>query len=202
MKKSFLLYVALAVLLAVGTADAQQNAKEFLKKKHASVIKILKKENRTPSKAEARNLQLFKTLDELLDYNALSREALRDHWAGLSSTQQTEFVDLLKQLVERNYRKNLESTLDYDIRYLNQTAQSDETIVHTVARSKKNRRAPEIRIDYTLKKNQGAWRVVDVITDGVSLIRNYRNQFNRIINRDGWDELLKRMRKRIKSGTE
>lgn len=199
MKNVFLINLAFVFFIAVGIADAQQNAKEFLKNKHASVLKILKKSARPSSKATGPDPQLFKTLDALLDYNALSREALKDHWAGLTSTQQTEFVDLLKQLVERNYRKNLESTLNYDIRYLDESTQSEETIVHTVARSKKNRRAPEIRIDYTLIKNQGVWRVVDVITDGVSLIRNYRNQFNRIINRGGWDELLNRMRKRIES---
>lgn len=202
MRKALLINLTLVSIIAVGNVAAQQNAKEFLKTKHASVIKILKKSTRTPSKSDGQNPKLFQTLDELLDYDALSREALKDHWATLTSTQQTEFVGLLKQLVERNYQKNLESTLDYDIRYLNESTQSDGTVVHTVARSKKNRRAPEISIDYTLKKNGGTWQVVDVITDGVSLVSNYRNQFNRIINRDGWDELLKRMRKRIESGND
>ncbi|MBN1655257.1 MAG: ABC transporter substrate-binding protein [Deltaproteobacteria bacterium] len=200
--KKCLFFTIITTLLITGSVDAQQNAKDFLKRKHEAVVSILRRSTRAANQTGERNIQLFNTLDELLDYDAVSREALRDHWSELNATKQGEFVALLKQLVESNYRRNLESTLEYDIRYIDESDRTTGTVVRTVARSKKNRRAPEIHIDYTLKKTNKDWRVVDVVTDGVSLVSNYRNQFNRIINRDGWDELLKRMRKRIESGIE
>ncbi len=69
--------------------------------------------------------------------------------------------------------------------------------VRTLASSASNRRDPAVSIDYQMMKVGNTWRVFDISTDGVSLVRNYRTQFNRIIERDGWDALIARMRDRL-----
>jgi phospholipid transport system substrate-binding protein len=51
-----------------------------------------------------------------------------------------------------------------------------------------------------MQRTDGQWRVVDVATDGVSMVDNYRSQFNRIIVREGWDELISRMQRRLEEG--
>ncbi len=200
--QAILLVLALAALVLGPTrpAAAQQSALAFLKKRHSAVIQILRKPASSPQTTERRNRELNSALGSLLDFEELSKRALRDHWEGVQKTQREEFVSLLKDLVERNYQKNLESTLDYDVRYDGESPGPDTVVVHTVARSKKRRRAPAIAIDYTLRRAGDGWKVFDVVTDGVSLVRNYRNQFNRIIRRHGWDELIRRMRKRLASG--
>ncbi len=67
----------------------------------------------------------------------------------------------------------------------------------TSARSRTQRRQPPVEIEYTLRRDGRRWRVVDVTTDGVSMVRNYRDQFGRIIARDGWAELIARMERRL-----
>ena len=194
--------LALAVCFSAGPVIAQKNAMDFLKKRHEEVIQILSRTARTEAKITERNHQLNRALEDLLDFDELSRRSLRDHWEGLSQAQRDEFTTLLRSLVERSYQKNLESTLDYEIRYEREEADSNGVVVHTVAHSKKKRRAPEVEIDYKLRKTEADWKVFDVTTDGVSLIDNYRNQFNRIIRRHGWNELIARMQKRLTTGSD
>ena len=80
-------------------------------------------------------------------------------------------------------------------------AQGDSVIVRTEARSRTNRRAPVVAIDYRLHQLNGNWRVIDISTDGSSLVESYRRQFRRIIRREGWDGLLNRMRARLEGGS-
>jgi phospholipid transport system substrate-binding protein len=199
--RSILAGIAIYAMLAAGSVYAQQGARTFLKKRHDSVAAILRKPVKTDAARENRNAELDRILGTLLDFDELSRRTLRDHWKGLAEAQRTEFSKLFVNLIERSYRKNLESTLDYAIRYEGESPGPGGVVVHTVARSKKNRRAPEIVIDYALGKSDGGWKVFDVTTDGVSLVDNYRNQFNRIIKRKGWEGLIAKMRARLESGS-
>jgi len=144
-----------------------------------------------------RRARLTEALGALLDYTELSRRALGEHEARATPAQRTEFVNLLRQLVERSYQKNLESTATYEVRYVGATAAGGAVTVRTIAKSRTNGRAPEVSIDYTLHQVGGEWRVFDIATDGVSLVRNYRAQFHRLVSRDGFDALLAKMRERL-----
>lgn len=192
--------VLLTVLMGLGTfglgsAQAAPDAAQFLKGRHATVEKILKR-----GKSEARESALTAELSQLLDYAELSKRALRDHWGTLDDAQKAEFSRLLTQLVERSYQQNLESTLEFKVSYSAPQKRGDEVLVQTVARSTKNRRAPEVMIDYALVPVATAWRVCDIVTDGVSLVANYRSQFNRIIKKHGFDGLIERMKKKLAQG--
>ncbi len=136
-------------------------------------------------------------LGDLLDYESLSRAALATHWEAQTPAQRQEFVTLLRQLVERSYRANLQRTLSFDVRYERATAQGDGVRVETLARSRENRRAPAVEIDYQLERHGRSWKVVNLVTDGQDLVANYRTQFHRIIEREGWDGLIRRMRERL-----
>jgi phospholipid transport system substrate-binding protein len=194
-----------AALLLVGAATpalafaAPQGASSFIEHQHQTVREILQRKSANADQDAARKRDLASALQGLLDFEELSRRALVDHWTTLTPTQQQEFVSLLRQLVERNYQRNMESTLDFQITYSDEIKGGDGIVVQTVARSRKNRRAPEVSIDYTLVAKDSGYRVFDVVTDGVSLVTNYRTQFNRIIRKDGWDKLIERMRARLSS---
>lgn len=186
----------------VGAAVAQSapaDAEAFLRERHTTVERIISRPARTDSDRSRRQAEVNAALRDLLDYNTLASAALVDHWPALTPAQRTEFVELLRQLVERSYSRNLESTHNYTIRYTNTDVRPAASVVHTLARSRSNGRAPEIAIDYELRQTAGVWKVTDVITDGVSLVRNYRSQFHRIVQRDGWDALIRRMRERLAS---
>lgn len=196
-----LLWLCLAALSAFGTTSAWAGAPDathFLKDRHAKVEKILKRND-----SKARASALTAELSHLLDYQELSKRALRDHWDTLDAAKQAEFSALLTQLVERSYQQNLESTLEFKVSYSPAQKRGDEVMVQTVARSTKNRRAPEVMIDYALipaGANAASWRVCDIVTDGVSLVANYRSQFNRIIKKHGFAGLIERMKKKLAQG--
>jgi phospholipid transport system substrate-binding protein len=192
--------LALAWMFTPSQAFAEEDALAFLQQRHEAVREILKDPATTEAESKARSERLEDALSGLIDYEGLSSRALRDHWATLSASDKKEFVDLLSNLVERNYQQNLESTLDFKVRYEGEEQAADGTVVHTLAQSRKSGRTPEVAIDYTLTRSGGSWKVFDITTDGVSLVTNYRSQFNRIIRQDGFDTLLHRMRKRLEAG--
>lgn len=186
-----------------GPAAPQAGAQGFLRARHDVVNRILRRPARTPADQARVRQELGRALADLLDYDELSRQSLASHWGQHSEAERREFVALLRQLVEQSYQHNLRSTLDFDIRYLSEDpAQGGAVVVRTTARSRTQRRAPQVAIDYTLKRAGTTWRVYDVTTDGVSLVRNYRAQFNRIIQREGWPALIQRMRSRLEAGSE
>lgn len=185
----------------VSTAAAQTGpATRYLRQRNDEVNRILRREASTDAARAQRSQEVTRILSDLLDYEELSRRALGTHWDAHTEAERREFVDLLRQLVERNYEANLERVLDFEVSYTAETAGADGTVVTTQARSRTERRQPPVEITYTLHLQGTSWRVFDVVTDGVSLVRNYRNQFNRIITEHGWPELIRRMRDRLARG--
>jgi phospholipid transport system substrate-binding protein len=187
--------VALASLPTVALAQSGP-AGRYLAGRHDEVKRILARGGSGGS------AQVTQIISGLLDFSGVSEAALGDHWDERSAAERTEFVALLRTLVERNYQNQLESTQAYQITYGDEAARGSLVVVATSARSTENRRAPEVSIDYHMKREGNRWIVEDVITDGVSMVRNYRSQFDRIIRRDGWDGLLERMRSRVAQDDE
>ncbi len=176
-------------------APATPDAQRFLEARHQQVNRLL----RQPPN-EARNRQLEQLLDGLLDYQALAQQALANHWEERTPAERQQFSDLLHELVSRSYKDNLQRTMSFEVQYLGEDTRGDSVVVHTRARSRENRRAQPVEIDYVMRRDPSGWRVLDVATDGVSLVDNYRSQFNRIIDREGFDGLLRRMQSRIQNG--
>lgn len=172
-------------------------ATRYLRSRNEEANRVLQRPATTDAARAARSQEVTRILSDLLDFQELSRRALGTHWDGLTEAQRTEFAGLLQQLVERNYQANLERVLDFDISYTTEQQTADGTTVTTSARSRTERRQPPVEIAYTLHLQGTTWRVFDVVTDGVSLVRNYRNQFNRVITEHNFEELLRRMRERL-----
>ena len=197
MRRISALFVTLLCLAVLGDTPAfapPSAAQRALEQNQTRFERVL----RRPA-GPAREREISTLIEGLLDYQELSRRALEAHWAGLTEAQRTEFVDLLKQLVARSYRSNLDRTLQYAVNYESAEAQTGGSVlVRTEARDTNNRRAPAVSIDYTMHQVGGAWRVFDLtIDDGLSMVQNYRRQFDRIVRRDGFDGLLGKMRERL-----
>ncbi len=184
-----------------GAASAQSGpASRFLKQRHDEVMRIIRRPAATDPLRQRRTQDVTRILSELLDYEQLSRRALGAHWETRTPEQRQRFVDLLRQLVERNYETNLQNLTDFEVAYTAEGAVADGTTVTTEARSTTERRRPPVEIVYSMRLDGTAWRVFDVNTDGVSLVRTYYTQFNRIITANGWDELIRRMEQRLAGG--
>ncbi len=196
MKKSLLVGSLVAVLGLSGTVFAGgETALEFVKARQSELTALVKKGN-----ASENQKKIEAVFDTILDYDALAQGSLRGHWDDRTPAERREFQDVLKQLVQRAYRRNLDRTLDYDVTFGGAQQQAGDSVVSTVAQNRKNAREEPISIDYDVHKIGGAWKIDDIVTEGSSLVANYQQQFNRIIKKDGFAELMRRMKKRLASG--
>jgi phospholipid transport system substrate-binding protein len=140
------------------------------------------------------------TLDEVLDHPAIAEASLGSEWANRTDAEKAQFSDLLKQLVRRNYERNIKKTIGYNIEYIGETEKNARVVVATKAVSKTDKRADPVEIEYTLAQKDGKWRIQDIKTDGVSLVSSYRSQFTKIIKKDGFPTLIQKMKDKIAKG--
>lgn len=190
-RRHFLTLALCSLVLATAPLAFAASAEEFVKTKQAELTKLVK---------QGKETEVDKVFDQVLDYRVLAEAALGEHWAGRTDAERAEFTSLLSKLVRASYRKNLKNTLGYDVTYKGVEKGKDGEIVRTVAKSTKDARQEPLSIDYVVSGSGGSQRIVDVVTEGSSMVGNYRSSFNRIMKKGGFPEVLKRMRKKAESG--
>jgi phospholipid transport system substrate-binding protein len=122
----------------------------------------------------------------------MAKRSLATHWRDRTQKEREEFVNLFADLLEQSYHKKLESYTDQEIIYAKEQIEDKFGLVATKIVSQKENL--DIPIDYKLMRQDGQWRVYDVVIEGVSLVSNYRGQFNRIIQTSSYAELIRKMR--------
>jgi phospholipid transport system substrate-binding protein len=196
MKKILLLGSLVAALVASpGAFAGDETPLDFVKSRQTELGTLVKKGNAPEAKKKIEGV-----FDTILDYDSLAQGSLRENWDARTDAERREFQDVLKQLVQRAYRKNLDRTLDYDVSFQGVAPQDQSFVVRTVAQNRKNAREEPISIDYALHKVGADWKIHDIITEGSSLVQNYHQQFTRIIKKDGFGELMRRMKARLAKG--
>jgi phospholipid transport system substrate-binding protein len=143
-----------------------------------------------------RRAALRRIADDLFDFREVARRALAQHWRPLSEEQRAEFVRLFSDLLERAYMSKIELYSGEPIRY---TAEHVEGEFASVSTRLVTKQGAEVPIDYRMLKRGERWLVYDVIAEGVSLVSNYRTQFNSIIQTSSYAELVAKMRARIEA---
>ena len=131
-----------------------------------------------------------------LDYDELAKRSLSQHWDVITRPQRDDFVATLKELIEKNYVKQLRTNLEYEVAYKNESVTEGDATVSTVVKVRTKGKSTDTGIDYKMKQKGAKWMVYDVITDDVSMVKNYRSQFNKIITNESFDALVKKMKKR------
>jgi phospholipid transport system substrate-binding protein len=193
----FIVCLALLAAPAARAQTADGEGTRRVREANGAVQELLREKVEPGSAAENKLAgQVTRSVRDFLDIETLGQRALRDHWAKLGAGERRDFVELLRGLVEANYIRALRANLDYQVKYLGETAEGDQLLVKTEIVARRRGRPHTIGIDYVLTRERGSWRAFDVVTDGVGLVDNYRAQFNKIIARDGFAGLLDRMRKK------
>lgn len=191
-RRLFCLVCAVATFGFGATAWAQ-GPEAFVKAKQEELVTIL----RAGGPDEDKKVEaIFNTM---LDYDALAKLSLDKHWTEISDSDRAEFTAVLKKLVQRAYRKNIKKTLNYEISYKGEGPANKGQLVRTVARNKDKPREQPVSVDYVLHQVGGQWRIFDVVTEGSSMVMNYRNQFGRIIKKNGFAELLRKMKSKAET---
>lgn len=142
-------------------------------------------------KMPERRKQLRVVVDQVFDWQETGKRALGRHWPPLKPEQRQEFSALFAELVERSYVSKIETYSGEKILYTGEQAEGDLATSKTKLVTKSG---TEIPIDYRMQKAGDRWRVYDVLIEGVSLVGNYRTQFNRVIQQSGYDDLVKKMK--------
>ncbi len=169
-----------------------------LKKSNAALRKLFQK--KTPSwspEHDARRAEMRKIVSGFLDFEELARRALAQHWSEIAPKQQQDFVSVLRELIERNYIKQVHGQPDYKLHFDKEKVAGSEATVDATLHTENNGKKVEVAMEYKLLYKGNRWLVYDVITDEQSMLENYRAEFNKIINKESFDALLKRMKKRL-----
>jgi ABC-type transporter MlaC component len=200
---------AAAALAALGASvpghAAPEDAQAFVDHEHHHLEALLHE----PESA-ARDTKLHDALTLFVDYDELtlrafgepcppSEPACDDLWAKYDPGQRTEVRGLLEQLVRKNYQRNLLKTLDYDITYRGVRDSGGDTRVLTEAKNKLKPREAPVRVDYVVKQTANGPKVVDIITEGSSLTKNYYDQFRKKMNNpaEGYPNIVQKLREKI-----
>jgi phospholipid transport system substrate-binding protein len=187
------LSVALTALVAFGFSAVPASAgapTDQLRKQVDEVIRVLE-DPELKAKHTARRDAIRRIAGEVFDYNEMSRRALGTHWNARTPEERREFVALFADLIDRAYFSKIELYQGEKVRYGTETVDGEQATVKTAIIGKDGK---EIPVDYRMHQTNGRWAVYDVSVQGVSLVANYRTQFNRVVTTESYESLVQRLR--------
>ncbi|MBI3456797.1 MAG: ABC transporter substrate-binding protein [Candidatus Rokubacteria bacterium] len=190
--RGVLAVVATCVLVALAASARAGAPTDQLKSTTDRVLKLLQDpELKKPEKLRERRGQIRAIANEVFDWQETAKRALGRHWLPRTPQAREEFSQLFADLLERSYIGKIEAYTSERIIYAGEAIEGDLATVRTKLITKSD---TEIPIDYRMLRAGDRWRAYDVVIEGVSLVANYRSQFNRIITQSGFEDLLKRLK--------
>ncbi|TMA93570.1 MAG: ABC transporter substrate-binding protein [Deltaproteobacteria bacterium] len=144
-----------------------------------------------PAKLKERRDQLRQILFARFDFTEMAKRALGSNWRRRTPQEQEEFVRLFTDVLERTYAEIIESYTDEKIVYVNERIDGTYADVGSKILTSKGE---EYSINYKAHLISNEWKVYDVVAENISLVNNYRSQFNRVIANASYEELVRRLR--------
>ena len=188
----FGILMSVSLVLATGVRAWAGPPTEQLRTQVDRVLKTLEDpELRKETRARDRRAAVRRLADEIFDFNETARRSLGRHWLGRSAAEREEFVRLFGDLLERSYLTKIEIYGGEKVQYLGDVVDGDTATVKTKIVTKSG---TDIPIEYKMLKRTDRWVVYDVVIEGVSLVSNYRTQFNKIIQTSSFQELVRKMK--------
>ncbi len=184
--------VAMTLALAVAAPARAGLPTDQLKGSIQRVIQIIQDPGlKADTRAAERRDRIRSVADQIFDFGEIARRALARHWLPLSDPQRKEFVSLFSDLLERSYVARIEQYGGEKILYASERVDGD---VATVGTRIVTKTGTEVPVDYRMARRGDRWLVYDVNIEGVSLVSNYRTQFNKIIQTESFAELMRRLK--------
>jgi len=180
---------------ASGVAHAAEGPTAVVQQTADAVVAVLAEKSLT---ADRKREKIQDIVYAHFDFNTLSRLVLARNWKQLSAAQQGEFVEEFKKHLSITYGKNVES---YKNEHAVVTGDREESGGDWTVKTKIVRpSAADILVDYRLRKEDDGWKVIDVIIEGVSLVANFRSQFQEIVSNQGPQKLIELLREKNANG--
>ncbi|MDH3390945.1 MAG: ABC transporter substrate-binding protein [Desulfobulbaceae bacterium] len=191
----FLLVVLLVLLgheriMASGNNDPSAQLQESTNE----ILNILQSEElKLPEKKDERNQRILDVINGMFDFREMARSSLGQNWNDLTVEEQDRFVDLFARLIEQRYIGKIDSYDNQKVIYKDQRVQDNKARVYTAIIDKDL----EIPIDYSLQMSQGTWLIRDLKIENVSLVANYRRDFNSIIRKQQFAGLVEKITEQL-----
>jgi phospholipid transport system substrate-binding protein len=180
--------VSLVVVMAMPAMAGAPT--DQLKQRVDEVIKVVD-DPALASKPVERHAAVRKIAEDVFDYPDTAQRALGPHWNARTPQERQEFVQLFADLLDRAYVGKIDLYQGEKVRYAGETAEGDQATVKTRIVTKKG---SEVPVDYRMHLKNGRWLVYDVIIEGVSLISNYRTQFNKVVQTESYPALVQKLK--------
>ena len=188
--------VGVAFAFIAGSAIAQEAPDAMVKRVSQEVLTIIKSDPKVQAGDQARIREVVETkLLPNFDFERLTALAMGRNWRQATPEQQKQLVEQFRTLLVRTYSGALTQYRDQTMDYKPLRADANATEVTVRTEVVRQGQAP-VPIDYSMAKAASGWKVYDVIVGGVSLVTNYRDEFNEQIKNGGVDGLIKTLQKK------
>ena len=149
-----------------------------------------------PENTEKRREKMRQAVFQRFGFEEMSQRALGQHWQKRTPAEKKEFTTLFGELLERSYINKIESyTGDQKVLYTKETIDKDGYA--SVRTEIVIKRDANVEVEYRLLRRDGNWQIYDVVIEGVSLVNNYRTQFNNIVSQESYDALMKKLKLKL-----
>jgi phospholipid transport system substrate-binding protein len=144
-------------------------------------------------KKQERVNRLREIVDPLFDFEEMAKLVLGLHWGRRTPAEQRDFVALFRKLLEKIYADRSDSYDGEKIIVSREAVDKDHAQVDSRVI---NRQGEEFSVVYRLRQTDGKWKVYDVVVEDISIVKNYRSQFHRVITKFSYEELVKRIKEK------
>ena len=145
------------------------------------------------AKSASRRQKLKEAVSERFDFGEMAKRSLGAQWQKRTAAEQQEFIRLFTDLLQSTYLSKLEEYSGEKIQFINERQEKDFAEVNTKLINKKGE---EFALDYRLFNVNDEWKVSDVVIENISLVNNYRSQFNRVLAKSSFDDLIQAMKQK------
>ena len=185
-------FIAIYLFLGTGQLSAESQITADLRGTIDQVLKIVSDKN-LQKDPTLRREKLRQAIALRFNYKQMVMRSLAKNYNERSDEEREEFTGLFKKLLENSYASKIENYQDETINYVDEKIKGNYAMVRTQI----VRKDGVIDVDYKMIKDNGQWLVYDFVIEGVSLIRNYRSQFSKIISTESYGALVSKLSKKI-----
>jgi len=194
-KRLTMVLFSLFMLVAAESVSVAGEPTEHVRKTTDKIIAIVMDPGlKEADKAREKSRQIRSVVDERFDWEEMSKRTLARHWKDRTQNEKNEFIDLFGKLLERTYLDKVEGYSGEKVLYMDEKVEGKYAIVAVKIVTQQE---TEVQVDYRLQKKGNEWLVYDISIEGVSLINNYRKQFNSIITRSSFKDLMEKLRSKV-----
>jgi phospholipid transport system substrate-binding protein len=189
----FMVLAAIGIAGAAGISWAGEPL-ELVKSAAEGAIAVLKDPKlKSPEHKNDRVERLKEIINPIFDYNEMARRSLGTHWRRRTPAEQEEFTKLFRAFLERIYSDKIDFYDGQRVVFGRETIDQDYAQVESMVI---NGKGEENSVIYRLKRADGKWKVYDAVIENISIVNNYRSQFDRVISKSSYEELKKMLKEK------